>query len=119
TGAPAALAPEGPSTPNSTVDELRRELVFVDPRVNDWQRLVADVTGGVDATRHLELILLDPTADGVSQVLRALAAQPGPVAALHFITHGTDGAVELGNAWFDAGNVNGYATALNDWRGYI
>ena len=42
-------------------------VLFVDPRVADWQELVAGVKPGVD------VVMLDAHQDGISQVTRALA----------------------------------------------
>ena len=71
------------------------ELVFVDPRVPDRDQLLAGLTGQSADGRRFEVIVLDPTRDGIAQVTAALAERI-QVDAVHFVSHGTDGAVQLG-----------------------
>ena len=71
------------------------EVVFVDPRVPDRKDLLAGLTAQAAEGRRFEIIVLDPARDGIAQVTAALAERI-QVDAVHFITHGTDGAVQLG-----------------------
>jgi hypothetical protein len=90
------------------------EVVFVDPRVPDRNQLLAGLAGQATDGRSFEVIVLDPARDGIAQVTAALADRI-QVDAVHFITHGTDGAVQLGRTWLDAKTVSANADAIAGW----
>ena len=58
--------------------------------------------------------MLDPEQRRIAGV--AALARVAPLDALHFITHGTDGAVQLGDVWLQNRNIGDYAPALAAWR---
>jgi len=91
------------------------ELIFVDPRVPDSAALLADFSAqNADGSRHFEIITLDANRDGIEQVTEALADRM-QVDAIHFVTHGTDGAVQLGGSWLNAKSVAANAEAVASW----
>ena len=90
------------------------EIVFVDPRVPDRDQLLAGLGGQADDGRQFEVIVLDPARDGIAQVTAVLSERI-QVDAVHFITHGTDGAVQLGSTWLDAKTVAANAEAIGGW----
>ncbi|ACJ00497.1 conserved hypothetical protein [Rhodospirillum centenum SW] len=69
----------------------RTEIVFIDTGVTDWQVLRDAVKPGV------EVVLIDPARDGLTQIADALAGRTG-IDAIHIISHGDDGRLTLGNA---------------------
>ena len=102
-------------TDSATLLSGSYELVFVDPRVPDAAKLVADLQAqNADGARHFEIITLDAHRDGIEQVTEALADRM-QVDAIHFITHGTDGAVQLGGSWLNAKRVAANAEAVASW----
>lgn len=102
---PAIVAPSVPG---------RLELVFVDGRVPDHERLVADLLGQNDGWRRLEVVVLDTERDGIAQITEALASRL-QLDAVHFIGHGTDGAVQLGGSWLDADAVAANEASVAGW----
>ena len=92
----------------------RLELVFVDARVPDHEQLVADLLGQNDGWRRLEVVVLDPERDGIAQVTEALAARL-QLDAVHLISHGAEGAVQLGATWLDAGSLAANEAAVARW----
>ena len=70
-------------------DGAPKEIVFVDAGVTDWQKLVANAKPG------LEVVVLDPTRDGLTQIAETLAGRSG-LDAIHVISHGGDGKLILG-----------------------
>ena len=90
------------------------EVVFVDPRVPDRNQLLAGLAGQAADGRNFEIILLDPARDGIAQVTAALADRI-QVDAVHFLSHGADGAVQLGATWLDAKTVAANADAIKGW----
>ncbi|MGB8434535.1 MAG: DUF2341 domain-containing protein [Burkholderiales bacterium] len=91
------------------------ELVFVDPRVPDSAQLLADFAAqNADGSRRFEIITLDPSRDGIVQVTEALADRM-QVDAVHFITHGSDAAVQLGGSVLNAKALAANAEAVASW----
>lgn len=72
------------------------ELAFVDTGVEDYQVLVDDLLNNADTSRVINVILLDSTQNGIEQISDALLDHDD-LAAIHVISHGDDGNVQLGN----------------------
>ena len=73
---------------------LRTEIVFIESNVADYATLIA----GLDPA--LEVHLLDATGDGLAQMAEILAGRSG-IDAIHLISHGAAGAVQLGTVTLD------------------
>ena len=74
-----------------------RELVFVDAGIRDYARLVEDLLAQTIGDTDFEVIVLDAGIDGIAQISEALAQRQG-LDAVHFVSHGGDGAARLGPA---------------------
>lgn len=68
----------------------KRMLVVINPRVEDAQMLVAGVQSGA------EVLILDPSQDGVEQITEALKER-SEVSSLHLVCHGSPGCLHLGS----------------------
>ena len=79
--------------------ETRRELVFIDARVSDYQGLVADLLANSVEDRSIEVVVLDSEKDGIEQIGEALGSYQG-LDAVHIVSHGSDTGVQLGDTWF-------------------
>jgi VCBS repeat-containing protein len=90
------------------------ELVFVDASLPDRDRLVADVLRATGGVRPVEVILLDAARDGVAQVSDALATRAG-LDAVHLVTHGGDGRLQLGATTLDADALAANREAIGAW----
>lgn len=93
--------------------ETTFELVFIDDSVADKQTLLDDLNREI-AGREIVVIELDFTQDGVDQITTALQ-QYQNVDAVHIVTHGDDGAVQLGNTWLDLTSLDQHAPAMLTW----
>lgn len=93
---------------------VRRELVIVDPQVEGYEQLVAGLLGDASPEREVDLVLLDATEDGISQITDALAFRTR-LDAIHIVSHGDDAAVRLGSTWLRSGNLNAFAAELAHW----
>ncbi len=91
--------------------ELRRELLVIDPGVDNYEQLVDDLRR-VDTT--FDVIVLDASQDGIEQVSAILVEQTD-LNAIHFVSHGTGGAVKLGNTWLTLDNLTAYAGLISGW----
>ncbi|MES2821622.1 MAG: Ig-like domain-containing protein [Pseudomonadota bacterium] len=84
----------------------RRDLVFVDTRLPDYQQIVAAIAPNAD------VILIDSQGNGVQQIADALVGRSG-IDAIHIISHGDDGVLLLGDAPLHGGNLEAHAAQLS------
>jgi hypothetical protein len=98
----------------ATVDRTQ-ELIFVDSGIQNYEQLVDDIMANADDDRSLEVIVLETDRDGVEQISRALADQQD-LDAIHFLTHGSDGAVNLGTTLLTNDNLNTYSGDISGWQ---
>ncbi|MCL4800525.1 MAG: tandem-95 repeat protein [Burkholderiales bacterium] len=112
TGAIVAPAETGEATRAALASG--RELVFVDPRVPDSQALLAALLGEAAEGRKFEIITLDAKRDGIVQVTAALKSRM-QIDAVHFITHGSDSAIQLGGTLLDAKALAANLDMVGSW----
>ena len=88
------------------------ELVIVDAAVEDKNVILnqIDISNG----RTLEVITLDADGDGVDQISAALAGR-SDIAALHIVSHGADGELQLGNTLLDASQLAARSAEIARW----
>ncbi|MDB5863905.1 MAG: hypothetical protein JWO70_1711 [Betaproteobacteria bacterium] len=98
----------------SVQQKVRHELVIVDAATPDYRLLIEDIAARADATREIEVVLLEPGGDGLRQITDALA-QRSDLDALHIISHGSDGALYLGRDVVDAAALARYAEQVASW----
>ena len=90
-----------------------RELVFINENIADYQQLIADLQGG-DDDRIIEVVVLDADRDGIEQVSEILSER-SDLAAVHFIAHGDEGQINLGNTWLNSETLKQNSTAVTGW----
>lgn len=83
----------------------RREIVFIDARVQDRAALIEALGGSA------EVVILDADADGLVQMASYLAGREG-VDAIHLISHGASGQVQAGSISIDSDTASAHAEAL-------
>ena len=98
--APAALAPAAPAVRG----EAKREIVFIEDNLPDYLKLADSARTGAD------VVVLDHTQDGLQQMIAAL--QGREVDAIHLVTHGANGQVDLGSTRLSVTNVDAMAGQL-------
>ena len=84
---------------NDGNDTQRTEIAFIDAGVPDIDILIAALPSGT------EIVLLDASRDGVEQISQTLAART-QINAIHLISHGDQGELNLGTAVLDAASMN-------------
>ena len=102
---PAAAMPEA-------AQHTARALVFVDAGVDDADALLADLRA---ADPTLEVIRLDADADGLAQIGAALAGR-SDIDAIHLISHGSAGTLQLGNTLIDGKTLAVRADEFGAWQ---
>ncbi|AFL74049.1 DUF4347 domain-containing protein [Thiocystis violascens] len=83
----------------------RREVVFIDTSLVDWEVLAKGVRLGV------EVVLLDGSQDGLAQ-MAAWAEGKSGYDAIHLLSHGAVGQVRLGTATLDNAALSARAAEL-------
>ncbi len=100
------------------VVSVRREMVFIDSGVDNPGQLLADLRSDSSDGIQLEVVVLNTNEDGVRQISAALRGVKD-VAAVHIVSHGTDGGVRLGRSVLSTENFADYAHDLEGWRGAL
>ena len=91
--------------PVAEAQAQRKEIVFVDTRVPDYQSLLASIDPSA------EVVLLATDRDGVQQIAQALTGRTN-VDAIHIISHGDAGVLLLGDSPVYQGNLAQYSDQL-------
>ncbi len=107
------IADTAPLTPVGDDTDSRVEIVFLDAGVEDGQQLLADLLSQNGST-ITQVHLIDSNSDGVDQIAQVLAGQQG-IDAIHIISHGAAGQIQLGSGTLSTDSLDGYAGQLNDW----
>lgn len=94
------------ATPTAGTADQRQEVVFIDGQVTNKQQLIDGLAPGT------EVVVLDSSQDGLQQIADYLKGR-SDVDAIHLLSHGTDGTVELGNTWLNAQNIGQHSQALD------
>ena len=116
---PVADARNGTESESSGVEHeaplaVRHELVFVDTDTPDYQNLIDELSASGDASRQLDIVLLDNTRDGITQITEILADYQD-LDAVHILSHGENGAVDLGATQLASQDVDRHAEAIRSW----
>ncbi|NJM27600.1 MAG: DUF4347 domain-containing protein [Pseudanabaena sp. RU_4_16] len=86
----------------------KKELVFIDSNVTDYQSLIAGVKPSA------EVILLKGDRDGITQITDALKGRSG-ITSIQILSHGNPGKIQLGNSSLSQSNLDSYADQLQSW----
>ena len=101
---------------SKTVDaKIRNELIFIDETVTDSDQLIKDLTSNESDTKNFTVIILDSEKNGIDQITEELLKYQG-LDAVHIISHGTQGAVTLGNTELSLSNLNDYSSSISLWQ---
>ena len=95
-------------TPPTETSASGGEVVFVDSGVRNYTELLKGISP--DA----QVVFIESGQDGIQRISEALAGREN-LQAIHIISHGTDGAVKLGNLWLKSSNLDHYADAIAGW----
>ncbi|MFY8088602.1 MAG: DUF4347 domain-containing protein, partial [Rubrivivax sp.] len=91
-----------------------RELVVIDLSLPDAQVLLAGLQAQRDAGRPIEIITLQAQDDGMAVIGDVLDQHQG-LTALHLLTHGGPGHVQLGAFRLDATSLSWQAAEITRW----
>jgi hypothetical protein len=103
-----------PGVRSVTPSPLRHELVFVDTRVENYEQLLADFLTQGNPGRQVQFHVLDGQRDGIAQISEVLAGYQN-IDAVHIVSHGAEGSVQLGRTWLDLETLHSAADAIGIW----
>jgi len=103
----------------SVSSRVTNELVVVDRGVEGYQQLVDDLIASETSDRRFEIIYLDTDSSGIESLTRQLSERVAdgaePYDALHLISHGTDGNIQLGSDQLNSGNLSQFEDSVSQW----
>jgi hypothetical protein len=117
---PAAAVNASEAAPGSTdaaapaAQQVRRELVFVDSSAPDHEKLVSRLLAEGRDGRQIQVVVLDSSRDGIGQISQVLAHQED-LDAVHFVSHGSDSGVQLGDSWLSLEELGAYTDSIAGW----
>ncbi|MEZ6121000.1 MAG: DUF4347 domain-containing protein [Pirellulaceae bacterium] len=82
------------------------EVIFVDKSVAGYQQLVAELV----SDRNAEVHFLSTSSDGWAQISRVLEGRSN-LTAIHLVSHGSDGQIQLGSTAINAAAIRNDAAA--------
>ncbi len=88
------------------------ELVFIDASLPDYDALLAAIRP------HVAVFRLDAQQDGISQISDILAGYQN-ISALHILSHGNVGALQLGSTWLNGETLQNYTSQLTGWADHL
>jgi large repetitive protein len=89
---------------------LRKEIVFISKNVYDYEYFASNLNPS------LQVILIDDQSDGMHQIAAALQGKT-EIDAIHLISHGSSGLLDLGASRLDLESIDGiYADELQTIR---
>jgi len=91
------------------------EIAFVQAGLFGSDALIADLQANALATgRDLVIIVLNGTENGFDQI-NSVLSQYNDLDAIHIVSHGSDGMIQLGGSWLTAGNILQHMAELQSW----
>ncbi|MFM2058345.1 MAG: hypothetical protein RLY71_2730, partial [Pseudomonadota bacterium] len=107
-----ASAPERSVTVEPTAAAATHEILFIDPAVANLQSLIAGARPGV------EVVLLDSQRDPWAQMTEVIG-QHEDLSAVHLISHGTAGEIDLGGQRYGSTDLLARSAELQQWRNHL
>ena len=90
---------------DAVAQSAEKQVVFINSNVTGYQTLVAGLPQGT------QYVILDSTKDGLAQIEQYLQQHSG-VSAIHLVSHGSDGNVQIGSTWLNQGDIAAYSAEL-------
>ena len=98
---------------NRVTSISEKSLIFIDATVENYQDLALAIQDS------LELFILNPAEDGIEQItigLTQFAQKYGKVSAIHLVSHGSPGHLQLGNSLLNLANLEQYQSHWQQWE---
>ena len=90
------------------------ELAFVDLSISRAEDLISDLQGQGQRGRSIEIVRIAADEDGVARITATLAGR-NDISAVHVLSHGADGSVQIGSTRLDAATLAGRGAEIAGW----
>ena len=100
-----AIAPTEVRALDTSLNNGRKEVVFIDSNIENYQTLIDGIDEGI------EVQLIDGSQDGFAQMAVWADTHTG-YDAIHILSHGSEGQIELGNATLNTESLDAYNAEL-------
>ncbi|MGI9518417.1 MAG: Ig-like domain-containing protein, partial [Pirellulaceae bacterium] len=91
-----------------------RELIVIDSNVDNADQLLSAILES-RGDRLFEVHMLSTDQPGIDQISALLEGSDHPYDAVHVISHGNVGGLQLGNDWVNADTLSAYAGQISGW----
>ncbi len=117
---PVAAAFEPPPALVTTLVEQPQlatpiELIVIDTRVEGYQQMVADIVAQQQTGQPLQLLLIGAQDDAISAINSAINDAKQPFSAIHIVSHGSAGELELGRDGLNQQVISQRASDIAQW----
>jgi hypothetical protein len=108
---------EGPRTAidGAAREQADVELIVIDSRVQETDELLSVL---FQSDRSYRLLRLEADQDGIVQITERLE-ELQPVSAIHLISHGRSGEVEIGSTLLHTDTLSNYHDQLQRWQSFL
>ena len=89
---------------------IGKQIVFVDASVKNHETLLGSVPD------NAEIYMIEANKSGLQQITNILQNQRDNIAAIHILSHGQNGAVQLGDTLYNNHNISSFESQLVLWR---
>ncbi len=101
--------------PGTSVVEPRFEIIIIDLQTPDYSQLIDDIRSKQSAAVQYQLAFIEGGENGVDKISQILS-QVRSVDAVHVLSHGGSGQVQLGSALLNHNTFDQNAAAISGWR---
>jgi hypothetical protein len=108
------LLPDSSASGLSSASEVR-EIIFVDTQVPDYQNLISQIDAKDNSTI---IVSLNASVNGIDSIGNVLQSYQN-IDAIHLISHGADGTLQLGDTRLNSETLDTYSEKLVGWREYL
>ncbi len=96
-------------------DRSGTEIVFVQSGLYDANSILADLeANAAESDRNLVVVVLSGLESGFEKISSTLSDYE-QLDAIHIVSHGGEGMIQLGGSWLTSGNISQYASQLRSW----
>ncbi|MBP8270654.1 MAG: DUF4347 domain-containing protein, partial [Sphaerotilus sp.] len=95
--------------------EVRHELVVIDGGIDGASQLAMMWWSRATSACQIEVVVTDPAVDGLARITTLLAARQN-LSAVHLVSHGSAGLLQLGATTVDAAVLSARADEVAGWR---
>ena len=88
------------------------EIIFIDSSVAEYETVLQNLL--IDISQSINVVVLETNRDGIEQISETLENQ-SDLTAVHVISHGNDGRLQLGNTLVNHATMDTYSEQISQW----